>query len=315
MATWHLEPTRQNVHGHFSRDLPPILTIDPGDTVHYRTLDARWGIEKQTSVDVPPAKLSPRDPAVDSGHCLVGPIAITGAEPGMTLEIQIDDIRVGSWGWTVAGGWKHPVNNWLNLNEGQTTFHLWANDADKLEATNQFGHQVRLRPFMGVMGMPPDEPGILSTAPPRATGGNLDCKELIAGTSLFLPIAVAGGLFSVGDGHAVQGDGEVSVTAIECPMELVSLTFRLHKDLNLRLPRAKTKDAWLTLGVDENLQTATLLALEEMLTLMNELYGLDRLNALAFASLLVDMRITQIANGVQGVHAVLPFDALKMPSL
>ena len=313
MSTWNLEPTRATMHGHFSRDLPPILTIESGDTVTYRTMDAGWHTEPLVPGDAPSTKkLEPRDPVLDAGHSLVGPIFINGAKPGMTLEIQIDEVVVGSWGWT-ASGFPHPVNEWLGI-VGQYTCHAWELDPDALCGRNQHGHEVSLRPFMGVMGMPPDEPGVLPTAPPRTTGGNLDCKELVAGTSLFLPIAVEGGLFSVGDGHAVQGDGEVCVTAIECPMDRVTLTFRVHEDIKLKTPRIKTPDSWMTLGVDKDLQLATYKALEDMLDLMGELYALDRPNAIILASLVVDMRITQIANGVQGVHAVLPLDAITFPS-
>lgn len=164
---------------------------------------------------------------------------------------------------------------------------------------------------MGVMGMPPDEPGRHPTPPPRRTGGNLDCKELVAGSSLFLPIEVPGGLFSVGDGHAAQGDGEVCVTAIECPMERVVLTFILHPEMRINMPRARTAEGWLGLGVHEDLHEATFLALEEILDLMEGLFQTDRRNALALASVVVDVRVTQIVNGVQGVHAVLPHGAVR----
>ena len=291
------------LHGHFSRDLPPALMIDSGDTVVFRTLDAGWSVAPRTSArwDDHPPKFEPRDPALDSGHALCGPVAIRGAKPGMTLEVQIKDIVPGIWGWTTAGGWPPEA------------VHLWAMDAGRQTATNQHGHTVRLRPFMGVMGMPPNEPGVLSTGPPRATGGNLDCKELIAGTRLFLPIALEGGLFSVGDGHAAQGDGESSGTAIECPMERVELTFVLHDAMPITAPRAETAEGWLTLGLHEDLQEATYLALDGMLTLMNEKYGLSRADALALASVTVDLRITQIVNGVRGVHAVLPHGAITFP--
>jgi acetamidase/formamidase len=174
---------------------------------------------------------------------------------------------------------------------------------------NQYGHTVELRPFMGVMGMPPDAPGLHSTVPPRVTGGNLDCKELVSGSTLYLPIAVPGGLFSVGDGHARQGDGEVSVTAIECPMERVDLTFALLPELHLATPRAHTPAGWLTFGIHEDLDEAALIALAAMIDLLVERHGLSRHQALGLASVVVDLRITQMVNGVRGVHALLPHDA------
>ncbi len=175
---------------------------------------------------------------------------------------------------------------------------------------DQYGHTVALRPFMGVMGMPPAAPGLHSTAPPRVTGGNLDCKELVEGSTLYLPIAVPGGLFSVGDGHARQGDGEVCITAIECPMECVELTFQLHPTLQLTTPRAHTPAGWITFGLDEDLNEAALVALEAMVDLMVQIYGLDRHEALGLASVVVDLRITQMVNGTCGVHAVLSHAAI-----
>lgn len=160
------------------------------------------------------------------------------------------------------------------------------------------------------MGMPPDEPGLHSTIPPRPTGGNLDCKELVEGATLYLPIAVVGGLFMVGDGHAAQGDGEVSVNGVECPMDEVLLTFTLHDEMPLQMPRAHTPTGWITFGLHADLQEATWLALEGMLDLLQEQWHLSRADALALASVVVDMRITQVVNEVQGVHAFLPHGAI-----
>jgi acetamidase/formamidase len=185
-------------------------------------------------------------------------------------------------------------------------------DSEAMTGRNQLGHTVALRPFMGVMGMPPDEPGLNSTIPPRFSGGNMDCKELVPGSILYLPIAVSGGLFSVGDGHGAQGDGEVSGLAIECPMERVDLTFFLRDDLRLTMPRANTPAGWITFGFHEDLNEATYTALEGMLQLMKEIYGFERKEALALASVVVDLRITQIVNdNVRGVHAILPHGAIR----
>lgn len=313
MAVYEFQNERENLHGHFSRDLPPVLTIDSGDTVVYQTPDAGWNNTFYEADGPTLVKIEPRTKPDDDGHCLCGPIAIRGAEPGMTLAVHIEEIEPGPLGWTFAGGWPHRVNEWLGLTDGGV-HHQWRMDEKRETATNQHGHTVSLRPFCGVMGMPPDEPGKLSTAPPRVTGGNLDCKELVAGTTLYLPVAVPGGLFSVGDGHAVQGDGEVSVTAIECPMDRVRLTFTLHPEMSIATPRARTSDSWMVFGLDEDLGNASLRAVDGMVTLMGEQYGLGRADALALASLVVDLRVTQIVNGVQGVHAVLRDGALRLPA-
>lgn len=312
MAHYTIQPERSALHGTFSCEYPPVLTIESGDSVVYSTLDAGWNLAPapDKSATDTPVKFEPRDTELDRGHALCGPIAIAGAEPGMTLEVVIEEVRPARRGWTSAGGWQHPVHTRLGTVDRET-MHIWTLDADAAVGRNQFGHEVTLHPFMGLMGMPSAEPGHHSTAPPRVTGGNLDCKELIAGTSLFLPIAVSGGLFSVGDGHAAQGDGEVCVTAIECPMERVALTFRLHPELLLSAPRALTPNAWITFGLHEDLQEATYLALDAMLDLIGEQYGVERGDALALASVVVDMRVTQIVNGVRGVHAVLPHNAIR----
>jgi acetamidase/formamidase len=313
MATYAITPERATLHGYFSRDLSPVLNIESGDTVRYRTLDAGWNIERRTSPDpqVRPRKFEPRDPEVDRGHALCGPVAIRGAEPGMTLAIHIQTIRPGAWGWTSAGGWPSAINTRLGVADLPEQMQLWSLDADAGIGRNQHGHTVLLHPFMGVMGMPPDEPGQHSTAPPRVCGGNLDCKELVAGSTLYLPISVPSALFSVGDGHALQGDGEVSGTAIECPMEQVELRFELLPEVWLHTPRAQTPAGWLTLGLAEDLHEASMRALEAMLDLMGEHYGLDRQDALALASVAVDLHVTQLVNdGVLGVHALLPHGAI-----
>ncbi|KYP79269.1 acetamidase/formamidase family protein [Ferroacidibacillus organovorans] len=306
MTIHTLEPKQGTVHGHFSVDLPPVLTISSGDTVRFKTLDAGFGLEP-FSEDGTRRRFEPNE----LGHALCGPVAIEGAEPGKTLEVRVNHIRPGLWGYTRAGGFDHPVNRRLGLVDAATCLLNWTIDPERMMATSQFGHRVALRPFMGLMGMPPAEVGKHPTHPPRFCGGNIDCKELIAGSSLFLPIAVAGGLFSVGDGHGVQGNGEVAVPALECPMDEVDLTFIVHDEMRLSMPRAKTPTHWISFGFHEDLNEATMMALDGMLDLMQEQFGYSRAEALALASLVVDLQVTQIVNGVKGVHAMLAHGALR----
>jgi acetamidase/formamidase len=273
----------RNLHGHFSPDLVPVLTINSGDSVRFSVPNSGWLVESGE-------KLTPRDPAVDTGHALVGPIAVRGAKPGQTLAVHIDEVRTGSWGVTKT---KPPH------------FIRWT--IDGVTATS-LGRTVQLAPFLGVLGMTPPEPGIHSTIPPRRFGGNVDCKDLVAGTTLYLPIAVDGALFSAGDGHAAQGDGEVSGTAIETPVQ-AQLTLSVRDDLPLEWPIARVGNAWFTFGFDEQLNKAAQIALEGMLDLMVREHGLARDDALALASVVVDLRVTQIANRTLGVHAVLRDDA------
>lgn len=307
MSVHFIEPSRATLHGTFYRDWTPALTIAPGDTVVFRTLDAGWGLDGPA---LPRPKFEPRIPERDNGHALCGPIAIEGARPGQMLEIQIGEVQTGTWGWSVGGGWETPLNRRLGVVETELRYE-WYLDLEANIGRNQYGHTVSLAPFFGVMGMPDDTPEPIPSWTPRLQGGNLDCKELVSGSALFLPIAVHGGLFSAGDGHAAQGDGEVSSTGIECPMERVELTFHLHDVLPLTTPYANTPAGWITFGFHEDLNEATYLALEAMITLMQSQYTLSRNHAVALASLVVDLRITQIVNGVRGVHAVLPHSALR----
>jgi acetamidase/formamidase len=295
---------RRTLHGHFSRDLEPILTVDPGDTIAFSCLNSGWRTAEHEL-------LVERDDELDAGHALIGPVAVRGARAGQTLAVAIDELRVGAGGVTQAGGFETPLNERLGVEDGETVTLLWSLDADAGSGRTESGHEVALQPFLGVIGMPPDAPGIHSTAPPRATGGNIDCKELVAGTTLYLPIAVDGALLSAGDAHAAQGDGEVSQLAIEAPVERARLTLDLRDDLPLLWPIAWTPEAWLTFGFDEDLDEAAAIAIEGMLDLMGREHALERREALALASVVVDLRVTQLVNGARGVHARLAHGALR----
>ena len=145
------------------------------------------------------------------------------------LEVRIKVLKTATWGYCLAGGWQSDINEQYDL-LGRGIAHAWTLDSETKIGTNHLGHSITLNPFLGLIGMPPDEAGIHSTTPPRIWGGNLDCKELVVGSRLFLPIPVDGALVSVGDGHAAQGDGEISGTAIECAMEHIELSFHLHDE-------------------------------------------------------------------------------------
>lgn len=185
----------------------------------------------------------------------------------------------------------------------------WRLDTEAMTGVSEHGHTVALRPFLGAMGMPPAAPGLHAGWTPRIYGGNMDCKELVAGSTLYL--AVPGGLVSVGDGYAVQGDGEVGGSALECPMERVDLHYVLHDGLRIGAPRAHTPAGRVTLGFGETLEAAAAMALGEMLDLIEDAFAVPHAEALALASVAVDVRITQLVNGVVGVHAVLPHGAVR----
>jgi acetamidase/formamidase len=311
-----LEAAPDNLHGWFDRDLPPVLTVDPGTTVRFRTLDSSWGAGPFPGGS--PFE-RPRAPGYEkgAGHALTGPVEVRGARAGMVLEVRIDAVVPGTFGHTYAALKPTAWNARLGLSE--PAVHSWTIDSDDSgagTARNQLGHTVALRPFPGVLGMPPPEPGRHSTIPPRWHGGNLDCKELVTGSTLYLPVPVDGALLSVGDGHAAQGDGEVSGTAIECPMERIDLTLGLHDglfgDRPLTTPVARTPAGWVCMGIGDDLDEAAAEAMSAMLDLMSAQYGLRRADALALAGVVVDLRVTQIVNRVFGAHAVLPPDAVRV---
>jgi acetamidase/formamidase len=295
---------RRTLHGHFSCDLEPIVSIESGDTVAFSCLDSGWHVS-------PGRRFEPRDVELDAGHALVGPVEIRSAQAGQTLEVRIDHVRVGPWGWCAAADWSSPLNDRLGLSDGPGVLLEWTLDAEAGFGRDERGREVDLLPFLGVLGMPPPGPGHHPTGPPRVWGGNIDCKELVEEARLYLPIPVDGALFSAGDCHARQGDGEISQLAIECPLDRGELTLSVREDLELRTPVAWTSSAWLTLGFDEDLDEAAAIAVDAMLELMGREHGLERADALALASLVVDLRVTQMVNGVRGVHAMLPHDALR----
>lgn len=301
-----LDPTPETVTEVFSRDLPAVLTVDPGDTVVVRSLDASGHLERQQA----PGEERPKMFPAKRGHCLTGPIAVRGAEPGMMLAVRLVSLRPGEWGWTVAAAKDNELNRRLGVAGGPPSWLLWELDADAMVGKNDRGLATSLAPFLGVIGLPPADEGEHSTVPPRACGGNIDCRELVAGSTLYLPITLPGALLCVGDGHAAQGDGEVSGTAIECPMT-TELVLDLVTDPPVPTAHAVTPAGRITFGFSPDLNEASARALEAMLGWLQSLYGVDKAAALALASPVVDLRVTQVANEVWGVHAVLPDDALR----
>jgi acetamidase/formamidase len=308
MTRHRLDPSPSTTAHVFSRDLPPVLTVDPGDVVVLRSLNASGDLEPQTFPGEQVPRLADKQ---GRGHCLTGPVAVRGAMPGDVLAVRFVSLRPDTWGYTVAAARDTPLTRRLGLHEGPPAWLLWQIDADAGLATSDQGHTVRTAPFHGVTGVAWDEPGEHSTIPPRTVGGgNIDCKELVAGSVLYLPLTVPGGLLSIGDGHAAQGDGEVAGTAIECGMT-TELELELVADRPVPGVHAETPAGPITFGFSPDLNAAMGDALDAMLTWLQARYGVGKAAALALASPVLDLRVTQVANESWGVHAVLPAGAIS----
>jgi len=305
MASHRVEAGPDTVHwGYFDAALPPVLTVDSGDTVTLSTVSGGPDFMPAPPLKVPAALAAvqaahkPKLP----GHMCTGPVAVRGARAGQVLEVRIKAIELHyDWGYTYSAPLKGA------LPDDFTDMHLMHIPLDKERMTGRlpWGLELPLRPFFGVMAVAPPPPwGAVSTLPPRRNGGNLDNKELVAGTTLYLPIHADGALFSVGDGHGVQGDGEVCVTAIETG--LIG-TFELHvrDDMELVWPTAETPTHVMTMAFDPDLDDCVVIALRDMIDLIVARTGLAKAEAYALCSLAADVRITQVVNGNKGVHVML----------
>ena len=293
---------RRSLHGSFSRDFEPILEIGSGDRLRTSVYDSGWlGFEEE------------RREELDRGHCLIGPVAVRGAQPGDAIAVRILKLRPGPTAWNGAGGFESPVNAHLGITDGELSRVEWQLDRDQRVGRSSLGLAVRLQPFLGVIGLAPGEPGVHSTTPPRRVGGNIDCRELVAGSVLTLPVESPGGLLSFGDGHAAQGDGEVSTLALECAMDEIELQVELLPGAAPAWPYAETPAGFITFGFAATLDEAMLIAVEGMIDRLAADFHVDRRQALALASAAVDLRVTQVVNKTVGVHAVLPPDRLTRP--
>ena len=236
------------------------------------------------------------------GHILTGPVAVEGAEPGDVLEIEILDVRLRQdWGYNMI----RPLAGTLPDDFHETRLLNIPLDATRMVGRLPWGLDLPLKPFFGVMGVaPPPAWGRITSLIPRAMGGNLDNKELIPGAKLYLPVFVPGALFSCGDGHGVQGDGEVCVTAIETALQ-GRFRLTLRKDLRLDYPRAETPTHYMTMAMDPDLDQCVVRALRDMIVLLGEKRNLSREDAYTLCSLAADLRVTQTVNGSKGIHCMI----------
>lgn len=299
-----VEAGPQTVHwGFFDATLPPVAEVESGAEITIRTVSGTEAVLPGPGFHVPPELLEIHAggaPAMP-GHILTGPVAVRGAKPGQVLQVDILDVTLRQdWGYNFS----RPLAGTLPLETTQPAHFNIPLDPKAMTARMPWGRDLPLAPFFGVMGVaPPPAWGRISTIEPRAHGGNLDCKELVAGTTLYLPIHAEGALFSVGDGHGCQGDGEVNVTAIETALEG---RFRLTlRDGSSQTLRAETPTHWITLATDPSLDEAARAATRDMIALVSDHLGLPWAEAYMLCSLAGDLRITQMVNREKGVHMMM----------
>ena len=305
MAEHELKSNRNTCHwGYFDAKLPPVMTIQSGDTITVETISGKQDTMPPPGFIVPPELLEVHQhvPQIIGPHILTGPVAVAGAMPGDVLEVEILDVQLRQdWGYNsirpLAGTLPDDFHEPRTLNIPM--------DMQRMVAKLPWGVELPLSPFFGVMGVaPPPAWGRISSAVPRAMGGNLDNKELVPGAKLYLPVFVPGASFSCGDGHGVQGDGEVCVTAIETALKgRFKLTVR--KDMNLAYPRAETPTHYMTMWMDPDLDTCAMQALRDMIKLVTERINISREDAYTLCSLAADLRVTQTVNGSKGIHVML----------
>ncbi len=310
-VTHRLAPTPRTVTwGYFDPRTPPALRVRSGDAVEIETLVAVTP-ETLQAAGLPPEQVQSAWREIarevkDRGeipHILTGPVWVEGAEPGDILEVKILSIDLVV---PYAINFFKPGRGFLPDEFPYVYSKLTPLDLTRKVARFSEGIELPLKPFFGVLGVaPPAETGRISSGPPWIHAGNMDNKELVAGTTLYIPVHAKGALFSVGDGHAGQGDGEVCLTALETSLR-GTFQFLVRKDVKLRWPRAETATHYMAMGFHENLEEATKIAVNEMLDFLIQEKHLSRNEAYILASDAMDLRITQLVDGKKGVHALLP---------
>jgi len=313
--TYELKATPQTVHrGFFDATLPPVLTIDSGDFVKLETTSGnpryfeKLGVPKEKIPQELYAEFAGVDNDGRGDHSLDGPIAVRGAEPGDVLEVRIKsvDVRlpIAGQGFNVGRGTLPEQFDYKK----DRAFFL---DMKKRVVEYAPGVEVPFKPFWGVIATaPPPEMGRVPSGPPNFFGGNMDNTDLVAGATLYLPVFNTGGLLSIGDGHAAQGHGEVCGGAVETSLK-GEVQIILHKNMNLKWPRAENANYYITVGINKDLDEAAKAATSEMLDFLVERKGLTREVAYMLSSAAMNLQVTQLVDGNKGVHALIPKSIFK----
>jgi len=303
-----LSDNDENIHSAFDNSIEPVRTIDQGDVVRFECRDA---VDRQIDLETTVGEV--HDLSFDPVHPLTGPVHVDGAEPGDVLEVELLDLQHKGWGYNVF----FPGEMELGLLPEEFPdpgLHVWDLEGEVGHFVN--GIEVPLDPFPGVIGVAPEEDGEHDTLPPRSTGGNMDVKHLTAGSTLYLPVKTEGALFSTGDCHAAQGDGEVCVTGIEAEM-FVTARFDVRSDMEIRQPQFETTGPFTptghdepmygTTGIDPDLMEATKKAVRHMIAHLHEERGLTRAEAYILCSAIVDLKINEVVDAPNWtVSAYLP---------
>jgi acetamidase/formamidase len=301
--------------GYYDAAAAPVLRIKSGDRVEIQTLltNSPGGLAAN---GVPPDQIEQELKDITNqvrvkgpgGHILTGPIFVEGAEPGDVLEVRIQKITMNIPYAYNAFGQK---SGFLPEDFPRSRQKIVQLDREKMVAHFSDKIDIPLHPFFGSMGVaPPPAMGRISSAPPGIHAGNLDNKELVAGTTLFIPVHAAGALFEVGDGHAAQGDGEVDITALETSLT-GTFQFVVRKDMHLTWPRAETPTHYIVMGIDKDLVQATKIATRESIDFLSTQKGMSKEDAYMLTSAAVDLHITQLVDGTVGVHAMIPKSIFK----
>jgi acetamidase/formamidase len=303
--------------GYYWSEAEPVLRIASGDVIDVDTM-LTSSPTRLEAMGLPPEQVQqalrdiyeqvPDEARGPGGHILTGPVYVEGAAPGDVLQVDVLQVDLPiAYGYNGCSGFTRE-----NCPEDRAARSrlLWL---DREAMTSEFapGIVIPLKPFFGSMGVaPPPEAGRWSSVPPWIHAGNIDNKELVAGTTLYIPVWVEGALFEVGDGHAAQGDGEVDQTAIETSLR-GRLRLTVRKDMSLEWPVAETPTHWITMGSDEDLAEATRITINQTIAFLSDRFGLERGEAYRLISLAVDLRITQLVDQKLGVHAMIPKEIFR----
>lgn len=298
--------------GVYDTTLDPILKVDSGDTISYPNTWSHFLNQLQPGVPIETlAKLRVSNPG-HGPHSIIGPIYINNAEPGDVLEVRYKRMRPFDWGVV----FNNPGSLGTGLlaqdfPEGQVKYLKL--DLPNMTAEFNKNIHVPLKPFQGTLGVappdgyyPPLNPGVTSSVPPGPHAGNTDLSELVEGSTMFIPVWKPGALIFTGDSHAVQGDGEINLSALETRMQELRIQVVLHKQKNFAWPIAETATHWITLGLDKDLNVAMTLAARNAINFLAAHADLSKLDAYALCSIAVSFRVTQVVDIVRGVHAMIP---------